>query len=331
MTAIEVPAPGGPEALVPATVPVPDLRPGEVLIRVAAAGVNGPDVAQRRGRYDPPPDASPRLGLEASGEVVALGPGASRLRLGDRVCALCNGGAYAEYVAVPEGQVLPVPPGYGLIEAGGLPETFFTMMQTLVMRAGLEPDMTVLVHGASGGIGAAAILVARIFGARAIGIVSSPEKAAYVLGLGALAAIDRTTEDFLARTLELTEGRGADRIVDVAGGPTAAQNIEAAARFGHIVVIATLAGRTAEIPLYRLMARQLTISGSTLRPQTSATKAAIAARLLHDVWPKLGALQRQRLHTFPLTEAAAAHRAMEAPEHYGKTLLVTPFGETLGS
>jgi NADPH2:quinone reductase len=233
-------------------------------------------------------------------------------------------------VAVPEGQAVPLPDGYGLVEAGGLPETFFTIMQTLVMRAGLEPGMTVLVHGASGGIGAAAILVGRALGASAIGIVSSAEKAGYVRGLGAVAAIDRTREDFVARALELTGGRGADRIVDVAGGPLEAQNLEASAPSGHIVVVSTQAGGSAEIPLHRLMARHLTISGSLLRPQPAGTKAAIADRLVRDVWPKLGALPRQRMATFPLAAAAAAHRAMEAPEHYGKTLLVTPFGESAG-
>jgi NADPH2:quinone reductase len=329
MTAIVADPPGGPEALRPVRMALPVQASGEVLIRVAAAGLNGADLAQRGGHYDPPPGASPIIGLEVSGEIVAAAPGAG-WTAGDRVAALTNGGGYAEYVAVPAGQVLPIPDGYGLIEAAALPETFFTVMQTLVMRAGLEPGMTVLVHGGAGGIGGAAILIARACGARAIAVVSSPGKAAYAEGLGAFASIDRKREDFVARTLELTGGNGAERIVDVVGGPVEAQNMEAAALFGHIVVISRQAGGTSEIPLFRLMARQLTISGSTLRPQSAAAKAAIAARLRTGIWPKLPGLPHPKVNPIPLAEAAEAHRRMEAPDHYGKTLLVTDFGASSG-
>ncbi len=320
MTAIVVPSPGGPEAMQVSTLPVPKPRDGEVLIRVAAAGVNAPDLAQRRGRYDPPPDASPHLGLEAAGEVVVpAGPWS----VGDRVVALTNGGAYAQFVAVPHGQVLPLPRGWSFAEGAALPETFFTVTQTLVMRAKLEAGMTVLVHGASGGIGGAAILISRILGANAIGVVSSPGKAAYATGLGAFATIDRTREDFVARTLALTGGNGADRIVDIVGGATTARNIEASARFGHILLVSTAHGVTAELPIGRMLMNQLTLSASTLRPQTRETKAAIAARLRRDIWPALetGNVPKPRVRTFPLTEAIAAHRAMEDPGNFGKIVL----------
>lgn len=311
MRAIVVTRPGGPDVLELAEVPVPEPGPGEVLIKVAAAGVNAPDLAQRRGAYPPPPGASPLLGLEVAGTLSDGAP----------VVALTNGGGYAEYVAVPGGQVLPLPEGFGMVEGAALPETFFTVMQTLVMRAALAPGMHVLVYGAAGGIGGAAILVATAIGARPIAVVSSPEKAAYALSLGAIAAIDHTREDVVRRTRELTEDRGAEIVLDVVGGDATARNLDAVARYGHIVMVGTLGGGDATLPLNKLIARQLTISGSTLRHQPPETKAAIAAKVRELVWPKIAALPRPRIRTFPLAQAADAHRALEDRNHIGKIVL----------
>lgn len=313
---------GGPEMLWLHAVPVPRPAPGEVLIRVAAAGVNAPDLAQRRGDYPPPSGASPLLGLEVSGEIaIPSGPWA----IGDKVVALANGGGYAEYVAVPAGQVLPLPDGWSLTDAAALPETWFTITQTLVMRAGLRAGMSLLVTGAAGGLGTAAIQIARILGAHPIAIVGSAEKADYVRTLGATGIIRHDTEDVVARTLELTAGRGADRILDMLGGDATARHIEASAPFGHIVQVATLGDRKAEVPLNKLMAKQLTLSGSTLRPQPPEAKAAIAAYLRQHLWPALSdaAFPRPKIRRFALAQAADAHRAMESRAHYGKIVLLT--------
>jgi NADPH2:quinone reductase len=328
MNAFVIARPGGPEELELQRYPLPVCRDGEVLIRIAAAGVNGPDLAQRRGHYDPPPDASPLLGLEVAGEIAALGHGVSGWQLGDQVMALTNGGGYAEYVAVPAGQVLPVPDNWTLREAAALPETWFTVTQTLVMRAGLEPGMTVLVHGAAGGIGGAAIQIATILGARAIAVVSSPAKADYARRLGAIATMDYTSEDIVARALALTGGTGVDRVLDIIGGPMAERNIAASARGGHIVQVSTLDGASASISLRAIMAKQLTLSGSTLRPQTPATKAAIADRIRADLLPALSrpGFVKPAVTSFPLEAAAQAHRAMEARSHVGKIVLETAFG-----
>ncbi|KRA98460.1 hypothetical protein ASD83_14295 [Devosia sp. Root685] len=327
MSAVHIATPGAADALQVTSLPLPEVKPGEVLIRVAAAGVNGPDLAQRRGHYDPPPGASPLPGLEVSGVVVASGEGTTRHRPGARVMALTNGGGYAEYVAVPEGQVLPVPHGWSFAEAASLPETWFTVTQTLVMRAGLAPGMTVLVHGASGGIGGAAIQIASILGARAIGVTSSPEKAAYARSLGAFATVDRS-EDVAERVLSLTEGRGVDRVVDVIGGDMAAVNVAASARSGHIVLISTLDGSTAAVPLRQMMAKGITMSGSTLRPQSSETKATIAERIAFSLLLNLSLPDwvKPRISTFPLEDAARAHEQMEARNHIGKLVLLTSFG-----
>jgi putative PIG3 family NAD(P)H quinone oxidoreductase len=322
MTAIVAATPGGPDDLVPATVPVPTPAPGEVLIRVAAAGVNYPDIAQRRGDYPPPPGHSQILGLEVSGEIAIP---AGDWREGDKVVALTNGGAYAEYVAVPAGQILPAPEGWALADAAALPETWFTITQTLVMRAGLTAGMSVLITGAAGGLGGAAIQIAKILGAEPIAIVGSADKADYARSLGASAIIRHDTEDVVARTRHLTGGRGADRILDMLGGDATARHIEASAPFGHIVQVATLSDRTAAVPLNKLMAKQLTLSGSTLRPQTPGTKAAIAAHLRQHIWPALAdpALPRPKIRRFALAQAADAHRAMEERSHYGKIVLLT--------
>ena len=329
MNVVAIAQPGGPEALQLQRWPVPVVGETDVLIRVAAAGVNGPDLAQRRGHYDPPPGASPLPGLEVAGEIVAIGAAVTQWQVGDHVMALPNGGGYAEYVAVPAGQVLPVPSGWSLAEAAALPETWFTVTQTLVMRAGLEAGMSVLVHGASGGIGGSAIQIAKILGAHAIAVVSSPEKADYALGLGAVATIDRTNEDLVARAKQLTEGKGVDRVLDIIGGDMAALNIAASARFGHIVQVSTLDGPSANVSLGAIMAKQLTLSGSTLRPQSAATKAAIASRIQADLLPALSKPDfiKPNVTTFPLADAAQAHRVMEARNHVGKIVLVTEFGK----
>lgn len=322
MSAITAAAPGGPEVLRLARLPVPVPRPDEVLIRVVAAGINAPDLAQRAGTYPPPPGASPLLGLEVSGEIVVA---AGHWNVGDMVTALCNGGGYAEYAAVPAGQVLPAPRGWDVADAAALPETWITVTQSLVMRAGLAAGMSVLVTGAAGGIGGAAIQISKLLGATPIALVSSAEKAAYVLGLGAHAAIRHDSEDVAARVRELTGGKGVDRIVDMIGGATTRRNVELLARFGHLVQVSTLGERNADIPLNRLVANQLTLSGSTLRPQTAETKAAIAAHLRQHFWPALAdpALPRPKIRRFALAEAADAHRAMAERGHYGKIVLLT--------
>ena len=330
MTAIAITAFGGPEVLQPVTLPVPIPGPGEVLIRNAAAGLNAPDLGQRRGTYNPPPDASPLPGLEVGGEIAALGEGVASFHIGDSVVALTHGGGYAEYVAVPAGQVLPLPRGWSMLAGAALPETLFTIEQTLAMRAGLASGMQVLIHGAAGGIGGAAINRTRLAGANPIAIVSSPDKAAYVRSLGATDIIDRSTEDFVARTLSITDGRGADRIVDIVGGDTLDRNIRAAARFGHIVLVSTLAGPKAEINASQMLVKQLTLSGSTLRPQSRETKAAIAASLITNVWPALedGRFIAPRIRALPLAEAARGHTELESSSNHGKLILVTPWGES---
>lgn len=329
MSAVHIATPGGPDALQMIEMDLPMPGPGEVLIRVAAAGVNGPDLAQRRGLYDPPAGASPLPGLEVSGVVVAQGTNATRHAIGARVMALTNGGGYADYVAVPQGQVLYIPQSWSFAEAAALPETWFTVTQTLVMRAGVEAGMFVLVHGASGGIGGAAIQIATILGAKAIAVTSSPEKADYAKSLGAITTIDRQ-ENIAERVMALTDGHGADRIVDVIGGDMAAVNVAASARGGHIVLIATLDGGTAPVPLREIMAKGLTFSGSTLRPQTAATKAAIANRIALGLSPSLAAPGwiKPAITTFPLQDAARAHEAMEARQHRGKLVLLTVFGQS---
>ena len=321
MSAIVVPEPGGPEVMRLVQLPLPEPQSGDVLIRVVAAGVNAPDLAQRAGHYPPPPGASPLLGLEVSGEIVVP---AGNWKMGDQVVALCNGGGYAQYVAVPAGQVLPVPANWPLADAAALPETWFTVTQTLVMRAGLEPDMRVLVTGAAGGIGGAAIQISGILGAEAIALVSSEEKAAYVLGLGARTAIRHDIEDVTARVHDLTGGKGVDRIVDMVGGDTSRRNIDLLAIGGHLVQVSTLGNRDANIPLARLVRDDLTISGSRLRPQTSETKAAIARHMLEHLWPSLvdRAFPHPKIRRFALAQAADAHRAAASRSHYGKIVLL---------
>lgn len=330
MLAIEISAPGGPEVLRQVRRPLPVPGPGEVLIRVAAGGINAPDLAQRRGTYNPPPGASDLPGLEVGGVIASVGPGA-QLAVGDEVVALANGGGYAEYVAVPEGQVLPVPTGWSVVEGAALPETFFTVEQTLVQRAGLRAGMDVLIHGAAGGIGGAAIAIAKVIGARPIAVVSSDEKADYARALGAAETIVHTREDFVARTKELTGGKGADRILDMSGGTILERNVEAAARGGHIVLVAALSGQPSSIHAGKLVAKWLTLSGSTLRPQSTEEKAAIARGLRDDVWWAFGKslIARPRIRAIPMEETARAHAEMEKRENYGKLILLTAFGRSL--
>lgn len=329
MSAIIVPQPGGPEVMRLAQVPMPETKPGEVLIKVAAAGVNAPDLAQRAGHYPPPSDASPLLGLEVSGEIALA---AGDWKVGDQVVALCNGGGYAEYVAVPAGQVLPAPANWAVVDAAALPETWFTITQTLVMRAGLKPGMTVLITGAAGGIGGAAIQISRILGADPIALVSSAEKAAYALSLGASAAIRHDTEDVAARVRELTGGKGVDRIVDMVGGDATTRNVELLALGGHLVQVSTLSNRGANIPLARLVRDDLTISGSRLRPQSSQTKAAIAHHIREHLWPAIIApgFPQPKIQRFALAQAGDAHLAAAQRGHYGKIVLVTDFGADTG-
>jgi NADPH2:quinone reductase len=331
MTAIAIAEFGGPDVLKPVRMPTPQPGPGEVLIRVAAAGLNAPDLGQRRGTYNPPPDASPLPGLEVGGEIAAIGPQVQGFKVGEQVVALTHGGGYAEYVAVPAGQVLALPRRWTALAGAALPETLFTVEQTLAMRSGLEAGMQVLIHGAAGGIGGAAIGICRLRGANPIAVVSNAEKAEYVRKLGATDVIDRSSEDFVARTLSITGGKGADRVVDIVGGDTLDRNIRASARFGHIVIVSTQAGAKSEINASLVMMKQLTLSGSTLRPQTREVKAAIARSLRQNVWPGLedGRFVRPRIRALPLNEAARGHVELEKPDNYGKLILVTPWGETL--
>jgi putative PIG3 family NAD(P)H quinone oxidoreductase len=304
---------------------VPHPAAGEVLIRAAAAGVNRPDILQRTGNYPPPPGASPILGLEVSGTIAALGPGVTEWREGDPVCALVAGGGYAEYCVAPAPQCLPVPRGLSLISAAGLPETFFTVWSNVFDRGRLAAGDSFLVHGGSSGIGTTAIQLAHAFGARVFATAGSPEKCAVCVELGAERAIDYRQEDFTAIIKEMTQGRGVDVILDMVGGPYVEKNLRALAIEGRLVQIAFLQGSKVTLDLAHVMMRRQTITGSTLRPRPVADKAAIANRLREEVWPLIEAGKVRPVidRTFPLAEAAAAHRLMESSRHIGKILLVT--------
>jgi putative PIG3 family NAD(P)H quinone oxidoreductase len=325
MRYIDMAAPGGPEVLTVATGPVPRAVAGEVLIRVAAAGVNRPDILQRTGNYPPPPGASPILGLEVAGTIAALGPGVAEWREGDPVCALVAGGGYAEYCIAPAPQCLPVPARLSVIDAAGLPETFFTVWSNVFDRGRLAAGESFLVHGGSSGIGTTAIQLARAFGARVFATAGSPEKCAVCVELGAERAIDYRQEDFTAIVKEATQGRGVDVILDMVGGPYVEKNLRALAVEGRLVQIAFLQGSKATLDLAHVMVRRQTITGSTLRPRPVADKAAIARNLRDKVWPLIEAGKVRPVidRTFPLAEAAAAHRLMESSRHIGKILLVT--------
>src|SRR5438270_8360676 len=286
---IAMEAPGGPEVLVLATGPVPRPATGEVLLRVRAAGINRPDILQRTGNYPPPPGASPILGLEISGTVAALGPEVTGLHEGDEVCALVAGGGYAEYCVAPAPQCLPVPKGVSLVDAAGLPETFFTVWSNVFDRGRLKPGESFLVHGGSSGIGTTAIQLAHAFGARAFTTAGSPEKCAACVELGAERAIDYRRQDFVAVLQEATGGKGVDVILDMVGGSYINRNLEILGLEGRLVQIAYLEGGKAEIDFGPLMMKRQTITGSTLRPRSIAEKGAIAAALAEKVWPLIEA------------------------------------------
>lgn len=326
--AIIIAAHGDPENLKLEDIDVPAPAPGEITIRVAAAGINRPDILQRKGLYEPVAAMAMRPGLEVSGIVHATESSEGRWQPGDRVVALCNGGGYAEYVNVPTGQVLPLPEGWRWQDAAALPETFFTIQQTLVDRAGISSGMTVLIHGASGGLGATAIQIAKLHGATVIASISSPEKAQYALSLGANHLVAYTHEDFVERTLAVTDGLGADRIIDIVGGPYLWRNIRAAAQNGIILQLGLLGGPQAEINMAPLLSKKLSIFGSILGGQPSTVKTEIARHLEEQVWPALsdGRIDPQRIETFALADAAEAHAAMDQSNHYGKIVLVTDFG-----
>jgi len=318
-------APGGSEVLTLTSGPVPCPAAGEVLIRVAAAGVNRPDILQRTGNYPPPPGASPILGLEVAGTIAAVGEGVTEWREGDQVCALVSGGGYAEYSLAPAPQCLPVPRGLSVVEVAGLPETFFTVWSNVFDRGRLKPGESFLVHGGTSGIGTTAIQLAHAFGAHVFATAGTPEKCAVCHELGAERAIDYRQEDFVAVIREATQGRGVDVILDMVGGPYIEKNLRSLAVEGRLVQIAFLQGSKATLDLVHLMMRRQTITGSTLRPRPVADKAAIARNLREKVWPLIEAGKVRPVidRTFPLAEAAAAHQLMESSRHIGKILLVT--------
>lgn len=320
MQVIEAPRPGGPEVLAPATRPVPVPGVGEIVIRLAFAGVNRPDAAQRAGAYPPPPGASDLLGLEGAGHVAAVGPGVTRWREGDAVCALFPGGAYAEYAACPADHALPVPAGMDLKAAACLPETFFTVWTNVFRRGGLRAGERFLVHGGSSGIGTTAIQLAAARGARVFTTAGSAEKCAACLALGAERAINYRDEDFVAAMQ--AEG-GANLILDMVGGDYLPRNLQALADDGRLVQIALLRGTKAELNLAQVLMRRLTITGSTLRPRTHAVKAEIARELETEVWPLLaqGRIAPVMDSEFPLARAAEAHARMETSAHIGKIVL----------
>ena len=323
MTAISIARPGGPEVLTPADVPVPVPGPGQLLIKVAAAGVNRPDVLQRQGLYPVPPGASPLPGLEAAGEVVAAGPGTARFKPGDQITALLNGGGYAQYAIVEEGAALPIPAGLPLAEAAALPETVFTVWHNVFQRGGLRAGERLLVHGGSSGIGTTAIQLAKAYGAEVIVTAGSAEKCAACKALGADHAIDYRQEDFVARVAAITGGKGADVILDMVGGAYMPRNLDAAAMDGRIVQIAFQQGAAFEASMSKLMLKRLTWTGSTLRPRTNAFKADLARAVEQYVWPLIsaGKLRPVMNRSFPLAEASAAHALMESGSLIGKVVL----------
>jgi NADPH:quinone reductase len=314
---------GGPEVLHARQGPVPELGAGEVLVRVAFAGVNRPDCLQRSGRYPPPADASPYIGLEVAGEVVAVGQGVTEWKRGDAVCALTNGGGYAEYAAAPAGQVLPVPDGLSMQQASALPETYFTVWANLIERGRLAKGETVLIHGGSSGIGITAIQMAKAWGATVYCTVGSTEKADACRAIGADAAINYRTHDFVEEVRRLTSNRGADVVLDMVGGPYIERNLKLMALEGRLVQIAFLQPSRIEVDWMPLMLKRLTFTGSTLRARPPAEKARLAQQLREHVWPLLaqGRLLPVIHRVFPLEEAAAAHALMESSEHIGKILL----------
>jgi len=321
MTAIAISSPGGPEVLTPQTRPLPQPGTGEILVKVAAAGVNRPDISQRMGRYPPPPGASDLPGLEIAGEVVGLGEGASAWKLGDKICALVHGGGYAEYCKVHESHALPVPSGLTMVEAAALPETFFTVWVNVFDMAGLKPGDWLLVHVGSSGIGTTAIMLAKALGAKVIATAGSDEKCDACRKLGADGAINYKTTDFVPAVMEITGGHGADVILDMVGGPYVERNHQCAAMDGRVAQIAFMQG--AKVDLRHMSQRRVRHMGSTLRPRTVAEKGAIAAALREKVWPLIEAGQIRPVmdSTYPLAEAPKAHARLETSQHIGKVVL----------
>jgi NADPH:quinone reductase len=320
MLAIEISTPGGPDVLTPAAVPVPVPGHGQIIIRVAYAGVNRPDALQRAGAYAPPPSASPLPGLECSGTVVEVGPGVTRWQIGDQVCALLPGGGYAEYVATPEAHALPVPKGLSLREAACLPETCFTVWSNVVTRGGLRAGERFLVHGGSSGIGTTAIQIARALGARVFTTAGTDEKCAACRELGAEVAVNYRTDDFVG---VMKVAGGANLILDMVGGPYIERNIKALADGGRLVQIAFLQGAKVTLNLAEMMTRRLTLTGSTLRPQSDLAKARIARAVEAEVWPMIerGAVRVVMDSEHELSQAAAAHWRLESGGHVGKIVL----------
>ena len=320
---VEISRPGGPEVLTLAQRPVPRPKPGEVLIRVAAAGVNRPDCLQRAGAYAPPPGASDLPGLEVAGTMVMLGDGVTQWKEGDEVCALTPGGGYAEFCVTTAGHCLPIPKGWSLLEAGSLPETFFTVWINVFERSRLAPGETLLVQGGSSGIGVSAIQIARAFGHRVFVTAGNAEKCAACEKLGAERAINYRNEDFVEIVKQLTEGKGADVILDMVGGDYVPRELKCLATDGRLALIAFLGGSRATLDMSDILVRRLTISGSTLRPRTVEFKTAIARSLRDKVWPHIeaGRIQPVIYKVFPMAQAAAAHALMESGAHVGKIML----------
>lgn len=323
MICIEISSPGNPEVLIPVERPDPIPAAGEVLIRVAAAGVNRPDVMQRRGRYPPPPGASNIPGLEVAGTIQAVGPDVRDWTIGDRVCALVTGGGYATLCVAPAAQCLPVPGTVDLVAAAAVPETFFTVWTNVFDRGRLKAGETALFHGGTSGIGTTAIQLASARGARVFATAGSDEKCRACERLGAERGINYRTEDFVQVVKDLTGDRGVDLVLDIIGGDYLPRNLSALAMDGRLVQIGLMGGESSTIDLRRILARRLTVTGSTLRPRSVAEKGAIAAALREHVWPLLerGVVKPIVYRTFPLREAAAAHRLMESSEHIGKIVL----------
>jgi len=323
MTVVGISKPGGPEVLLPETRSVPVPGPGEILVKVLAAGVNRPDVAQRSGAYPPPPGASDLPGLEIAGEVVALGTGATKHKFGDKVMSLVAGGGYAQYCIAQDAQAMTVPASLSIQEAGAIPETLMTVWHNVFERGALKAGETLLIHGGSSGIGTMAIQLAKAFGAKVIVTVGGQDKADACLKLGADRAINYKTEDFVAETKTATNGSGANVILDMVGGDYIDRNYDAAAIDGRIVQIATLGGAKATINIAKVMVKRLHHTGSTLRPRSNADKAAMVAAIEAKVMPLIrdGRVKPLMDSTFPLEKAADAHRRMETSEHIGKIVL----------
>jgi len=314
---------GAPEVMHLGQTAAPQAGPGDVLIKVAYAGVNRPDCLQRSGRYPPPPGASPILGLEASGHVVAVGEGVTQWRVGDAVCGLANGGAYAEYVAIPQGQVLPVPKGLSLLQAAALPENYFTVWTNVFQRGRLQSGETFLVHGGSSGIGLTAIQLAKAFGARVLCTVGNADKVQACLKAGADVAINYRTQDFVDEALAATAQQGVNIILDMVGGDYMQRNLKALSVDGRLVQIAFLQPSKTEVDWIGLMVKRLTFTGSTLRPRSVADKAQMAAELKQNVWPMMeqGKCLPVIHQVFDLDQAAGAHALMESSTHIGKIML----------